>query len=252
MDTLGKTIVIASGKGGTGKTMFSANLGATMAKRGRRTVLVDMDTGLRNLDLYLGLENNVVYDVSDVLNGVCRIKQALIKDKSFPGLFFMAASPKPDNGEITPLHVKVLCDKLKQIFDYVIIDAPAGLDDGLAIALGGADQVIMVITPEYSSLRDCEAVTTALNDYGIGFVHYVLNKVNTRLMKAGLAPSLEEFPRKITDKIIGLVQDDENIHISTNMGVPVVFMKDTYIAKNFDNIAKRIEALQTRKRDEEE
>ena len=91
MGTLGKTIVIASGKGGTGKTMFSANLGATLARRGRRTVLVDMDTGLRNLDLYLGLENNVVYDVSDVLNGVCRIKQALVKDKSFPGLFFMAA-----------------------------------------------------------------------------------------------------------------------------------------------------------------
>ncbi len=244
MGTLGKTIVIASGKGGTGKTMFSANLGATLARRGRRTVLVDMDTGLRNLDLYLGLENNVVYDVSDVLNGVCRIKQALVKDKSFPGLFFMAASPKPDDGEITPLHVKVLCDKLKQIFDYVIIDAPAGLDDGLAIALGGADEVIMVITPEYSSMRDCEVVTMALKEYGIGFVHYILNKVNTKLMKAGLAPSLKEFPRTITDKIIGLVQEDENIHISTNMGVPIVFMEDTYIAKNFDNIAKRIETLQ--------
>ncbi len=243
MGTLGKTIVIASGKGGTGKTMFSANLGATMARRGRRTVLVDMDTGLRNLDLYLGLENNVVYDVSDVLNGVCRIKQALVKDKSFPGLFFMAASPKPDDGEITPLHVKVLCDKLKQIFDYVIIDAPAGLDDGLAIALGGADEVVMVITPEYSSMRDCEAVTMALKEYGIGFVHYVLNKVNTRLMKAGLAPSLKEFPRNITDRIIGLIQEDENIHISTNMGVPIVFMEDTYIAKNFDKIANRIEAL---------
>ena len=244
MGTLGKTIVIASGKGGTGKTMFSANLGATLARRGRRTVLVDMDTGLRNLDLYLGLENNVVYDVSDVLNGVCRIKQALVKDKSFPGLFFMAASPKPDDGEITPLHVKVLCDKLKQIFDYVIIDAPAGLDDGLAIALGGADEVIMVITPEYSSMRDCEVVTMALKEYGIGFVHYILNKVNTRLMKAGLAPSLKEFPRTITDNIIGLVLEDENIHISTNMGVPIVFMEDTYIAKNFDNIAKRIETLQ--------
>ena len=244
MGTLGKTIVIASGKGGTGKTMFSANLGATLARRGRRTVLVDMDTGLRNLDLYLGLENNVVYDVSDVLNGVCRIKQALVKDKSFPGLFFMAASPKPDDGEITPLHVKVLCDKLKQIFDYVIIDAPAGLDDGLAIALGGADEVIMVITPEYSSMRDCEVVTMALKEYGIGFVHYILNKVNTRLMKAGLAPSLKEFPRTITDKIIGLVQEDENIHISTNMGVPIVFMEDTYIANNFDPLAKRIETLQ--------
>ena len=241
---MGQTIVIASGKGGTGKTMFAANLGAAMVKRGHKTVLVDMDTGLRNLDLYLGLENNVVYDVSDVLNGVCRIKQALIKDKSFPGLFFMAASPKPDDGEITPLHVKVLCDKLKQIFDYVIIDAPAGLDDGLVVAMGGADEVMMVITLEYSSIRDCETVTMTLKEFGIENVHYILNKVNTKLMKAGLAPSLSDFPRGITERMIGLVQQDENIHISTNMGVPIVFMKDTYISKNFDNIAKRIEALQ--------
>ena len=240
---MGKTLVIASGKGGTGKTMFAANLGATMAKRGHKVVLVDMDTGLRNLDLYLGLENNVVYDVSDVLNGVCRIKQALIKDKSFPGLFFMAASPRPDDGEITPLHVKVLCDKLKKIFDYVIIEAPAGLDDGLAIALGGADKVILMITPEFASIRDSETVSMTLRDQNITDVRYILNKVNTRLMKAGLAPSLRDFPREITEKIIGLIQEDENIHISTNMGVPIVFMEGTYISKNFDNIAKRIEAL---------
>jgi len=240
---MSKTIVVASGKGGTGKTMFSANLGATLAKKGRKVVLVDMDTGLRNLDLYLGLENNVVYDVNDVLNGVCRIKQALIKDKSFPGLFFMAASPKPDDGETTPLHVKVLCDKLRQAFDYVIIDAPAGLDDGLAVALGGADEVLLVITPEFSSIRDCETVTAALKEQGMTNVHYILNKVNVKLMKAGLAPSLRDFPREITERILGMIQYDENIHISTNMGVPIVFMEDTYINKNFKNIASRIEKL---------
>ena len=240
---MGKTIVIASGKGGTGKTMFAANLGATLAVNGHKVVLVDMDTGLRNLDLYLGLENNVVYDVSDVLNGICRIKQALIKDKRFPGMFFMAASPKPDDGEITPLHVKVLCDKLSAVFDYVIIDAPAGLDDGLAIALGGADEVLLVITPEFSSIRDCETVSMILEEQGIRNIHYILNKVNVKLMKAGLAPSLRDFPREITDRIIGLVQFDDNIHISTNMGVPVVSMGDTYIRKNFRTIAGRVEEL---------
>ena len=243
MNTSDKTIIIASGKGGTGKTMFAANIGAAMVKRGHKTVLVDMDTGLRNLDLYLGLENNVVYDVSDVLNGVCRIKQALIKDKRFPGLFFMAASPKPDDGEITPLHVKVLCDKLKKVFEYVIIDAPAGLDDGLTIAMGGADEVIMVITPEYSSIRDCQTVTMTLKELGIRNVYYILNKINTKLMKQGFAPSLKEFPKSITERMIGLVQRDENIHISTNMGVPIVFMKESYISRNFDNIAGRIENL---------
>lgn len=240
---MGKTIVIASGKGGTGKTMFSANLGATLAGNGHKVVLVDMDTGLRNLDLYLGLENNVVYDVCDVLNGVCRIKQALIKDKRFPGLFFMAASPRPDDGEITPLHVKILCEKLSEIFDYVLIDAPAGLDDGLAIALGGADEVILVITPEFSSIRDCETVALTLKEQGIKNIHYILNKVNVKLMKSGFAPSISEFPREITERIIGLVQFDENIHISTNMGVPIVYMKDTYIWKNFKKIAARVEQL---------
>ena len=107
---MGKSIVIASGKGGTGKTMVSANLGATLSRLGHQVIVIDMDTGLRNLDLYLGLENNVVYDVNDVMNGVCRIKQAIIRDKSFPGLSFMAASPRRSDTEITPLHMKVLCD----------------------------------------------------------------------------------------------------------------------------------------------
>ena len=169
---MGKTIVVCSGKGGTGKTMFVANIGAMLAKRGHKVCVIDMDTGLRNLDLYLGLENNVVYDVADVLNGVCRIKQALIKHKSFPGLFFMAASPKPDDGEFTPLHMQVLCGKLKNKFDYVIVDCPAGLDDGLAIATGGADQILMVVTPEYSSVRDAESVTASLAEQKLLKIHY--------------------------------------------------------------------------------
>ena len=161
---MGKTIVIASGKGGTGKTMFTANIGAMMAKHGYKVCLIDMDQGLRNLDLYLGLEDNVVYDVNDVLNGVCRIKQALIKDKMFPGLTFMAASPKSDAGEITPLHMKVLCDKLNDMFDYTLIDCPAGMDDGLQVALGGADKAIVVMTPEYASLRDAESITKEISE----------------------------------------------------------------------------------------
>ena len=139
---MGKVIVVASGKGGTGKTTVVANLGATLAMEGQRTLVVDMDMGLRNLDLYLGLESNVVYDVSDVMNGVCRIKQALIKDKSFPGLYLMAASPKRADGEITPLHMKVLCEKLRGQFDYIIVDGPAGIDDGLAVASAGADMAV--------------------------------------------------------------------------------------------------------------
>jgi len=240
---MGKTIVVCSGKGGTGKTMFAANLGAMLAKRQNKVCLVDMDTGLRNLDLYLGLENNVVYDVTDVLNGICRIKQALIKHKSFPGLYFMAASPKPDEGEFTPLHMKVLCNKLSTKFDYVVVDCPAGLDDGLQIAAGGADQVVCVITPEYSSVRDAEAVTASLVEQKINKIHYVLNKVNVDLVKQGYELSLDDLPEVIRRRLIGIIKEDKNIHISTNLGMPAVFQPDTYIYHNFYKIAERIEKL---------
>lgn len=122
---MGRVFLIASGKGGTGKSMFSVNFGATLARRGSSVVLVDMDLGLRNLDLYFGLENHVVYDVYDVLTGVCRIKQALIRDKRFDDLYLMAAPPSRDDGTLTPLHLQVLCEKLKNTYDYVIIDAPS-------------------------------------------------------------------------------------------------------------------------------
>ena len=237
---MAKTIVIASGKGGTGKTMFSANLGATLSTLNKRVCLIDMDCGLRNLDLYLGLENNVVYDVMDVLNGVCRIKQALIKDKEFPNLYFIAASPRTDEGDITPLHMKVLCDKLKKVFDYIIVDAPAGFDDGVQVALGGVDSVIMVIAPEYASIRDAESVAAALDEQNIRSVYYVLNKVNVDLIKRDLSPDLNEIPASIRDRVIGVIQDDENIHISTNVGMPMVYMEDSYIKKNFDRIAHRV------------
>ena len=240
---MGKTIVVCSGKGGTGKTMFVANIGAMLAKRGHKVCVIDMDTGLRNLDLYLGLENNVVYDVADVLNGVCRIKQALIKHKSFPGLFFMAAAPKPDEGEFTPLHMQVLCAKLSHKFDYIVVDCPAGLDDGLAIAVGGADQILMVVTPEYSSIRDAESVTANLAEQKLLKIHYILNKVNVDLVREGYELSLEDLPETIRKRLIGIIKEDRDIHISTNLGMPAVFQPETYIYNNFYKIAGRIENL---------
>lgn len=240
---MGRTIAIVSGKGGTGKTMFAANLGATLAKMGRQTILIDMDTGLRNLDLYLGLENKVVYDVNDVMYGLCRIRQAVIKDKTFPGLSFMAASPRRDEGYLTPLHVKVLCEKLAEKYDYVILDAAAGVDDGLDMVLGGADEAIIVMNPEISSKRDSELVTEILRSKGMQNIYYIINKINIRLINAGFAPSMEDVTRGIRNRVIGLIREDENIHISTNLGLPVVFKDNTYIAENFRKIAKRIDDM---------
>lgn len=240
---MGKAIVIASGKGGTGKTMFAANLGATLARQGHKVVLIDLDTGLRNLDLYLGLENNIVYDVNDVLTGVCRIKQALVKDKSFPGLFFMAASPQKPNGEITPLHIKVLCNKLKEKFDYIIIDSPAGIDDGMMVASGGVDIGVIVVNPEYASLRNAEIVKRTLEEQGVSNIAYVVNKINLELIESGRAPSFEEVTKNIREKIVGIIKEDENIHISTNLGIPIVVMAETYIAKSFEAMADRIKKM---------
>lgn len=241
---MGKAIVIASGKGGTGKTMVSANLGATLSRLGHQVIVIDMDTGLRNLDLYLGLENHVVYDVNDVMQGVCRIKQAIIRDKSFPGLSFMAAAPKRSDGEITPLHMKVLCEKLKEMFDYVIIDAPAGMNDDLLIAIGGADHIVLIINPEIASMRDGEMISAFLRENGGSYqVHYLINKMNLKLMRAGLAPSMEEVTRGIRGQVLGLIPYDENVHISTNIGVPIAFMPESPIAQNFVRIAERVEEL---------
>lgn len=237
---MGKVLLIASGKGGTGKTMFAVNFGATLANRGKSVVILDLDMGLRNLDLYFGLENRVVYDVFDVLTGVCRIKQALIKDKRFDNLCVMASPPAKDDGTLTPLHMKVLCEKLKNTFDYVIIDSPSGIDDGLVLASAGADGAIIVTTPEYASLRDADMLDRELLRLGISERYVVLNKVVAEMMAAGYVPRLREITSLLRPPLAGVIQSDENINISTNLGVPIVLKKGTYIHKNFEKITDRI------------
>lgn len=237
---MGKVLLIASGKGGTGKTMFAVNFGATLANKGKSVVILDLDMGLRNLDLYFGLENKVVYDVFDVLTGVCRIKQALIRDKRFDNLYVMASPPSRDDGSLTPLHMKVLCEKLKNKFDYVLIDAPSGIDDGLVLSSAGADAAVIVTTPEYSALRDADTLDRELMRLGITERYAVLNKVVAEMMTAGYVPRLREITNMLRPPLAGVIQDDENIHISTNLGVPIVLKTGTYIYNNFEKIAQRI------------
>ena len=237
---MGRVFLIASGKGGTGKSMFSVNFGATLARRGSSVVLVDMDLGLRNLDLYFGLENHVVYDVYDVLTGVCRIKQALIRDKRFDDLYLMAAPPARDDGTLTPLHLQVLCEKLKNTYDYVIIDAPSGIDDGLVLAAAGAEAAVLITTPEYAALRDADSLDRELLHMGIQERYVVLNKVIAEMMNAGYAPRLREITSMLRPPLAGIIQYDENIQISTNLGVPIVLKPGTYIEENFQRITGRI------------
>jgi len=237
---MGKVILVASGKGGTGKTVFTANVGTILAQKGYKVVLIDMDMGLRNLDICLGLESKVIYDVSDVLTGLCRIRQALIKDKRMPNLYMMSSPPHQEEGEITPLHMKVLCKKLKSRFDYILIDGPSGIDDGFLLAAAGADSAIIVTMPEFSALRDADILDRALLNLGIKDRMYVLNKVKGELMASGFMPGLEEIEQTMRPELAGIIQYDDNIHIAANKGLPIVFKTGTYIYENFCNIVDRI------------
>lgn len=237
---MGKVILVASGKGGVGKTVFASNAGAKLAQEGYKVVMIDMNMGLRNLDIYLGLENKVVYDVADVMSGVCRIKQALIKDRRFPELYLMSAPQNKQKAEITPLHMKVLCSKLKRSFDYIIVDAPAGIDEGLAIAAAGADAAVIVTVPEYAAVRDADAVDQILLQIGIKKRTYVINKVMANLIRTGLVPSIAEIADIMRPEMAGIIQYDENIHIAANNGLPIVYKEGTYIEKNFKKIMDRI------------
>lgn len=237
---MGKTILFTSGKGGTGKTMITANMGALLAMRGYKVLLIDMDMGLRNLDLYLGLENNVVYNVMDVVSGVARIKQALIKDKRFENLYLMAAAPTVDGRDITPLHMRVLCEKLKDKFDYILIDSPAGIGEGVRLAATPADRAVIVTEAEAASIRDADSINKQLNEMGIEDVCCIVNKVNGDLMALGSIPNVQTIAGALRTPLVGIIQYDDNVFIATNRGVPIVMKRGTYIERNFSKILDRI------------
>jgi len=237
---MSKVILVASGKGGTGKTVFTANTGAILAQRGYKVALIDMDMGLRNLDLCLGLEDRVVYDVVDVLTGLCRIRQALVRDKRFDCLCLMASPPSGKNADITPLHMKVLYKKLRKNFDYILIDAPAGMSDIVFMSAEGADTAVIVTAPELAAIRSADILHGALCERGMTNIKYVLNKVSGRLVSSGFVPGINETARKLRAEIAGIIQTDDNIHIAANNGVPIVLKKGTYIEENFSKIADRI------------
>ncbi len=233
-------ILIASGKGGVGKTMLAANLGAKLAQKGKKVVLIDMDLGIRSLDICLGLENRVVYDLSDILSGLCRIKQALIKDRRFDDFYLISAMYDKEKVEITPLHMKVLCERLKERFDYIIFDAPGGIGEGFELAAKVADTAIIVTTPEYVALRAADNLDAILLKKGIKNRMYVVNKIKKDLIEVGAFPSITKISGMLKPQMLGAIQYDDNIHIAYNNGIPIVLKENSYIEENFNNIANRL------------
>ena len=235
-----KVFLVASGKGGTGKTMFAVNFGALLARCGKRVALIDMDLGMRNMDLYLGMENRVVFNIMDVMSGICRLNKAMQKVKGFDSLYFMAASPRKDDRKLTPQHMESLCEILQKYFDFVILDCGAGIGDALEASMGAAQCAIIVTEPETASLRDADTLISYLSDHGLRNSYLVINKIDLDLMKAGILPDAGSIINGTGTPVVGMIQMDKDIRISTGKGIPVVCQTGSYIEENFRQIAGRI------------
>ncbi|WP_027338571.1 septum site-determining protein MinD [Halonatronum saccharophilum] len=238
---MGKCIVITSGKGGVGKTTTSANLGTGLAKLGKRVVLIDADIGLRNLDVVLGLENRIVYDIVDVVEGNCRLEQALIKDKRYSSLCLLPAAQTRDKTAVNPDQMKELCEKLKKDFDYIVIDSPAGIEQGFKNAIAGADRALVVTTPEVSAVRDADRIIGMLEAEGLYDPELIINRVRIDMMNRGDMMNIEDMIEILAIKLLGVVPEDEKIVISTNKGEPVVLSDSSQSGEAFWNITRRLE-----------
>lgn len=235
-----KVIIVASGKGGTGKTMFAVNMGAVLAKQGRRVLLIDMDQGMRNMDLYLGVENKVVFNIMDVMSGICKLNKALIKVDGFDTLFFMAASPQKDDSRLTPGNMIALCETLVKYFDHIIIDTGAGMDKMLDASAAAAQTAVVVTEPDIAALRDADTLSNHLADIGVKDICMVVNNIDIELVEAGILMDIESIMNSTSTPIVGLIEGDRDIRISTSIGIPVVRSARGDIVDSFSSIASRI------------
>lgn len=238
---MSEVIVITSGKGGVGKTTTTANLGCGLAIQGKKVALVDADIGLRNLDVVMGLENRIVYDLVDVVEGNCRLKQALIKDKRYAGLFLLPAAQTRDKDAVSPEQMQKLCENLKEEgFDYILIDCPAGIEQGFKNAIAGADRALVVTTPEVSAVRDADRIIGLLEASGLNNPSLVLNRLRVDLVNRGEMMNIEDVAEILAVDIIGVVPDDETIVISTNKGEPAVTVDTSRAGQAYRNIVQRL------------
>ncbi len=237
---MGEVIVITSGKGGVGKTTTTANIGTALAMERKKVVVIDADIGLRNLDVVLGLENRIVYDIVDVVEGVCRLKQALIRDKRFDGLYLLPAAQTKDKNAITPEQMQKLCKELKETHDYVLVDCPAGIEQGFKNAIAGADRAIVVTTPEISAVRDADRIIGLLEAAELTNPELIINRIRIDMVKKGDMMNIEDMTDILAVDLIGIVPDDEYIVISTNKGEPAVKDGASLAGQAYKNIALRI------------
>lgn len=236
---MSEIIVVTSGKGGVGKTTVTANVGLGLAKLNKKVVVVDTDIGLRNLDVVLGLENRIVYNLIDVIEGSCRMKQALIRDKQCDTLFLLPSAQTKDKTAITPEQMVKLTEDLAEEFDYILLDCPAGIEQGFKNAAAGADRAIVVTTPEVSAIRDADRIIGLLQADGIQQIELIINRLRMDMVKRGEMMSIRDVTEILAVDLLGAIPDDEAVVISTNQGEPLCG-KDSPSRKAFENICRRI------------
>lgn len=219
---MGKVIVITSGKGGVGKTTTTANIGLGLANLGKKVIVIDTDLGLRNLDVVLGLENRIVYNLVDVIEGRCRVKQAIIKDKRQSELHLLPSAQTKDKTAISPEQMLKLTSELVNEYDYVILDCPAGIEQGFKNAIAGASEAIVVTTPEVSAIRDADRIIGLLKQNNITDSKLIINRIRVDMVKRGDMMSVEDVNEILAIPLLGIVPDDESVVIGTNQGEPIV------------------------------
>lgn len=237
---MGKVIVVTSGKGGVGKTTTTANLGVGLSLDGNNVIVIDTDLGLRNLDVVMGLENRIVYNLVDVIEGRCRAKQAIIRDKRYPNLYLLPSAQTKDKTAISPEQMKKLTEDLSHEYDYVILDCPAGIEQGFQNAIAGASQAIIVTTPEVSAIRDADRIVGLLENNNIKDCHLIINRIRMDMVRRGDMMSVEDVMEILAIPLLGIIPDDESVVIGTNQGEPVIGM-NTQAGQAYTNICKRMQ-----------
>ena len=235
-----QVVTITSGKGGVGKTTATANLGAALVQLDQKVVCVDADIGLRNLDVVLGLENRIVYDLVDVIEGRCRLKQAMIRDKRLPELYLIPAAQTRDKSAVSPSDMVRFCDELRSECDWILIDSPAGIERGFRNAIAPADIVIVITNPEVSAVRDADRIIGMIEAEEKGPARLLINRIKPNMVKRGEMLSAEDVLELLAIELIGLIPEDESVIINTNRGVPVVLDGRSRAGHAFRNIAKRL------------
>lgn len=236
----GTVATITSGKGGVGKTTTTANLAVALAIGGKKVVCIDGDIGLRNLDVVLGLENRIVYDVVDIIEGRCRLRQAMIRDKRLPELFLIPAAQTRDKNAVSPSDMVRLCDDLRGEFDWILIDSPAGIERGFRNVMAPADVIVVVTNPEVSAVRDADRIIGLVEAEEKGPARLIINRMNPALVKRGDMLTSEDILELLAVELIGIVPEDENVVISTNRGQPVAFNGKSKAGEAFQNISRRL------------